>query len=228
MCVCVWSWSPPAVCTLDSAQLLLYSGGGLEVLDHTSLPAPHYRLLPRSSDPPEWLHRRLLRPASTQRSGPVDNMPFSFEHVWTDVELLLKAHQTTPPKQHISGQCVDINSYLLFFVRREEEATARTAAEVFEEFICQRLMQGYQIIVQTQSRKPQPSVSTPLGSSPLYSRGLYLFLCFVEGGAPACCCSILESFFQIRSNLFRAPKSQTVFTSNGVPIPTAVKSTLCP
>ncbi|XP_011614624.1 GATOR complex protein DEPDC5 isoform X2 [Takifugu rubripes] len=56
--------------------------------------------------------------------------------------------------------------------RREEEATVRTASEVFEEFICQRLMQGYQIIVQTHNRKPQPSVSTPLGSSPLYSRGL--------------------------------------------------------
>lgn len=63
------------------------------------------------------------------------------------------------------------NLYLLFFVRREEESTVRTASEVFEEFICQRLMQGYQIIVQTQNRKPQPSVSTPLGSSPLYSRG---------------------------------------------------------
>lgn len=68
---------------------------------------------------------------------------------------------------------------MLFFVRREEEATARTASEVFEEFICQRLMQGYQIIVQTQnSRKSQPSVSTPLGSSPLYSRGSYLLRFF--------------------------------------------------
>ncbi|KAM8727907.1 GATOR1 complex protein DEPDC5 isoform 5-T5 [Acanthopagrus schlegelii] len=56
--------------------------------------------------------------------------------------------------------------------RREDEAPVMTASQVFEEFICQRLMQGYQIIVQTSNRKPQPSVATPLGSSPLYSRGL--------------------------------------------------------
>ncbi|XP_013763308.1 DEP domain-containing protein 5 [Pundamilia nyererei] len=46
------------------------------------------------------------------------------------------------------------------------------ASQVFEEFICQRLMQGYQIIVQPNNRKQQPAVATPLGSSPLYSRGL--------------------------------------------------------
>nr|XP_046263692.1 GATOR complex protein DEPDC5 isoform X5 [Scatophagus argus] len=56
--------------------------------------------------------------------------------------------------------------------RREDEAPVMSASQVFEEFICQRLMQGYQIIVQTHNRKPQPSVATPLGSSPLYSRGL--------------------------------------------------------
>ncbi|KAM3865836.1 GATOR1 complex protein DEPDC5 [Diretmus argenteus] len=56
--------------------------------------------------------------------------------------------------------------------RREDEAPAMVAPQVFEEFICQRLMQGYQIIVQTNNRKPQPAVATPLGSSPLYSRGL--------------------------------------------------------
>ncbi|XP_036940500.1 GATOR complex protein DEPDC5 isoform X5 [Acanthopagrus latus] len=56
--------------------------------------------------------------------------------------------------------------------RREDEAPVMSASQVFEEFICQRLMQGYQIIVQTSNRKPQPSVATPLGSSPLYSRGL--------------------------------------------------------
>ncbi|XP_034411620.1 GATOR complex protein DEPDC5 isoform X4 [Cyclopterus lumpus] len=56
--------------------------------------------------------------------------------------------------------------------RREYEAPVMSASQVFEEFICQRLMQGYQIIVQTNNRKPQPTVATPLGSSPLYSRGL--------------------------------------------------------
>ncbi|KAM6920099.1 GATOR1 complex protein DEPDC5 isoform 6-T6 [Lycodopsis pacificus] len=56
--------------------------------------------------------------------------------------------------------------------RREDEAPVMSASQVFEEFICQRLMQGYQIIVQTNNRKPQPTVATPLGSSPLYSRGL--------------------------------------------------------
>uniref|UniRef100_A0A671TX01 DEP domain containing 5, GATOR1 subcomplex subunit n=1 Tax=Sparus aurata TaxID=8175 RepID=A0A671TX01_SPAAU len=57
-------------------------------------------------------------------------------------------------------------------LEREDEAQVMSASQVFEEFICQRLMQGYQIIVQTSNRKPQPSVATPLGSSPLYSRGL--------------------------------------------------------
>ncbi|KAL7387478.1 hypothetical protein ABVT39_024082 [Epinephelus coioides] len=56
--------------------------------------------------------------------------------------------------------------------RREDEAPVMSASQVFEEFICQRLMQGYQIIVQPNNRKPQPAVATPLGSSPLYSRGL--------------------------------------------------------
>ncbi|XP_053185287.1 GATOR complex protein DEPDC5 isoform X1 [Scomber japonicus] len=56
--------------------------------------------------------------------------------------------------------------------RREDEGPVMNATQVFEEFICQRLMQGYQIIVQPNNRKPQPAVATPLGSSPLYSRGL--------------------------------------------------------
>ncbi|KAI9537837.1 GATOR complex protein depdc5 [Dissostichus eleginoides] len=56
--------------------------------------------------------------------------------------------------------------------RREDEAPVMSAGQVFEEFICQRLMQGYQIIVQPNNRKPQPAANTPLGSSPLYSRGL--------------------------------------------------------
>lgn len=58
-----------------------------------------------------------------------------------------------------------------------------SASQVFEEFICQRLMQGYQIIVQNHNRKAQPSVATPLGSSPLYSRGHLIlslfFVCFL-------------------------------------------------
>ncbi|XP_034038608.1 GATOR complex protein DEPDC5 isoform X2 [Thalassophryne amazonica] len=56
--------------------------------------------------------------------------------------------------------------------RREDEAPFMSATQVFEEFICQRLMQGYQIIVQPNNRKTQPSVAAPLGSSPLYTRGL--------------------------------------------------------
>lgn len=58
--------------------------------------------------------------------------------------------------------------------RREDEAPSMSAAQVFEEFICQRLMQGYQIIVQPNTRKSQPALAPPLGSSPLYSRGLVL------------------------------------------------------
>ncbi|XP_063129248.1 GATOR1 complex protein DEPDC5 isoform X11 [Rattus norvegicus] len=56
--------------------------------------------------------------------------------------------------------------------RRDEEGVQMTAQQVFEEFICQRLMQGYQIIVQPKTQKPSTTVPPPLSSSPLYSRGL--------------------------------------------------------
>uniref|UniRef100_A0A8D0HIE0 DEP domain-containing protein 5 n=1 Tax=Sphenodon punctatus TaxID=8508 RepID=A0A8D0HIE0_SPHPU len=56
--------------------------------------------------------------------------------------------------------------------RRDEEGVQMTAQQVFEEFICQRLMQGYQIIVQSKPRKQLTAVPPPLSSSPLYSRGL--------------------------------------------------------
>ncbi|XP_068846146.1 GATOR1 complex protein DEPDC5 isoform X9 [Capricornis sumatraensis] len=56
--------------------------------------------------------------------------------------------------------------------RRDEEGVQMTAQQVFEEFICQRLMQGYQIIVQPRAQKPSPAGPPPLSSSPLYSRGL--------------------------------------------------------
>ncbi|XP_077391854.1 GATOR1 complex protein DEPDC5 isoform X3 [Festucalex cinctus] len=56
--------------------------------------------------------------------------------------------------------------------RREDESPGMNATQVFEEFVCQRLMQGYQIIVQSNKRRRQPSVPSTLGSSPLYSRGL--------------------------------------------------------
>ncbi|XP_016794526.1 GATOR1 complex protein DEPDC5 isoform X10 [Pan troglodytes] len=56
--------------------------------------------------------------------------------------------------------------------RRDEDGVQMTAQQVFEEFICQRLMQGYQIIVQPKTQKPNPAVPPPLSSSPLYSRGL--------------------------------------------------------
>ncbi|KAM6984843.1 GATOR1 complex protein DEPDC5 [Aplochiton taeniatus] len=56
--------------------------------------------------------------------------------------------------------------------RRDDEAPVMSAPQVFEEFICQRLMQGYQIIVQPNHRKSQPAAVPPLSSSPIYSRGL--------------------------------------------------------
>uniref|UniRef100_A0A672N4A2 DEP domain containing 5, GATOR1 subcomplex subunit n=1 Tax=Sinocyclocheilus grahami TaxID=75366 RepID=A0A672N4A2_SINGR len=56
-------------------------------------------------------------------------------------------------------------------LERYKDIRVMTAHQVFEEFICQRLMQGYQIIVQP-NRKPQPAIAPPLSSSPLYSRGL--------------------------------------------------------
>ncbi|XP_066466130.1 GATOR1 complex protein DEPDC5 [Tiliqua scincoides] len=56
--------------------------------------------------------------------------------------------------------------------RRDEEGLQMTAQQVFEEFICQRLMQGYQLIVQSKPQKPAAAVQPPLSSSPLYSRGL--------------------------------------------------------
>lgn len=60
---------------------------------------------------------------------------------------------------------------IICFFRRDEEGVQMTAQQVFEEFICQRLMQGYQIIVQPKAQKPNPAVPPPLSSSPLYSRG---------------------------------------------------------
>uniref|UniRef100_A0A8C1SYC6 DEP domain containing 5, GATOR1 subcomplex subunit n=1 Tax=Cyprinus carpio TaxID=7962 RepID=A0A8C1SYC6_CYPCA len=54
--------------------------------------------------------------------------------------------------------------------RRDDESPVMMAHQVFEEFICQRLMQGYQIIVQP-NKKQQPAIAPPLSSSPLYSRG---------------------------------------------------------
>lgn len=57
-----------------------------------------------------------------------------------------------------------------FCLRRDEEGLQMTAQQVFEEFICQRLMQGYQLIVQSKPQKPA-AVQPPLSSSPLYSRG---------------------------------------------------------
>ena len=62
-----------------------------------------------------------------------------------------------------------VNAVSLF--RRDEEGVQMTAQQVFEEFICQRLMQGYQIIVQPRAQKPSPAGPPPLSSSPLYSRG---------------------------------------------------------
>ncbi|MGH0168445.1 UNVERIFIED_CONTAM: hypothetical protein FKN15_054606, partial [Acipenser sinensis] len=56
--------------------------------------------------------------------------------------------------------------------RRDEEEALMTAQQVFEEFICQRLMQGYQIIVQPKNKKAAPSAGPPLSSSPLYTRGI--------------------------------------------------------
>ncbi|XP_037673316.1 GATOR complex protein DEPDC5 isoform X8 [Choloepus didactylus] len=56
--------------------------------------------------------------------------------------------------------------------RRDEEGVQMSAQQVFEEFICQRLMQGYQIIVQPRAPRPAPALPPPLSSSPLYSRGL--------------------------------------------------------
>nr|XP_028565885.1 GATOR complex protein DEPDC5 isoform X4 [Podarcis muralis] len=56
--------------------------------------------------------------------------------------------------------------------RRDEEGVQMPAQQVFEEFICQRLMQGYQLIVQSKPQKPPAAVQPPLSSSPLYSRGL--------------------------------------------------------
>lgn len=67
-------------------------------------------------------------------------------------------------------------SFLTFVFRRDEEGVQMTAQQVFEEFICQRLMQGYQIIVQPKPQKPATTVPPPLSSSPLYSRGGWLWI----------------------------------------------------
>ncbi|KAM4708788.1 GATOR1 complex protein DEPDC5 isoform 2-T3 [Discoglossus pictus] len=55
---------------------------------------------------------------------------------------------------------------------RDEDGAQMSAQQVFEEFICQRLMQGYQIIVQPKHAKTSSTAPPPLSSSPLYRRGL--------------------------------------------------------
>lgn len=77
---------------------------------------------------------------------------------------------------------------LTFVFRRDEEGVQMTAQQVFEEFICQRLMQGYQIIVQSKPQKPATTVPPPLSSSPLYSRGEWLCI-----GSSVLCLSVLLS-----------------------------------
>ncbi|KAG2470314.1 DEPD5 protein, partial [Polypterus senegalus] len=80
-----------------------------------------------------------------------------------------------PDKQSLQNDYTEGNYNLLpeaDLDRRDEEGAQMTAQQVFEEFICQRLMQGYQIIVQPKNKKSVLSGQPPLSSSPLYSRGL--------------------------------------------------------
>ncbi|XP_068604569.1 GATOR1 complex protein DEPDC5 [Brachionichthys hirsutus] len=156
----------------------LYTGGGMEEL--TGSPGSS------NSGPP------------THRGSPFEDASFSS----ADPTLLLSAPPTVPSfcctvgvdwKSLTTPACLPLTTdyfpdrqtlqndytegcYDLLphsdMERRDDDAPVMSASQVFEEFICQRLMQGYQIIVQTRSRKAQLSVATPLGSSPLYTRGL--------------------------------------------------------
>lgn len=79
-----------------------------------------------------------------------------------------------------------------------------SASQVFEEFICQRLMQGYQIIVQPNNRKPLSAVAMPLGSSPLYSRGTTQLLTFYT-------CSCSKATASVRCPLFENVAKNSFF-----------------
>ncbi|XP_069571972.1 GATOR1 complex protein DEPDC5 isoform X9 [Brachyistius frenatus] len=165
----------------------LYISGGME--EFTGSPGSH-----NSGDTPAQNRHRTL----TNRSSSFQD----FSSSSTDPTLLLSAPPTVPSfcctvgvdwKSLTTPACLPLTTdyfpdrqalqndytegcYDLLphsdLDRREDEAPVMSASQVFEEFICQRLMQGYQIIVQPNNRKLPPAVATPLGSSPLYSRGL--------------------------------------------------------
>ncbi|KAL2100451.1 hypothetical protein ACEWY4_004845 [Coilia grayii] len=119
-------------------------------------------------------------PASSNSTGTPVNRGSSFEDFsGPDPTLLLSAPPTVPSfcctqslQNDYTEGCYDLLPHT-DLDRRDEEAPVMAAPQVFEEFICQRLMQGYQIIVQPNARKQAPpSSAPPLSSSPLYSRGL--------------------------------------------------------
>uniref|UniRef100_A0A8B9LPX5 DEP domain containing 5, GATOR1 subcomplex subunit n=1 Tax=Astyanax mexicanus TaxID=7994 RepID=A0A8B9LPX5_ASTMX len=104
--------------------------------------------------------------------------------------------------------------------RRDDEAPIMTAPRVFEEFICQRLMQGYQIIVQPNSRKAPPTVVPPLSSSPLYSRGkptnmLLYFLRYKALSRNACVKHVLKGVYYVICIYCSGVKVNNSFTSRG-------------
>ncbi|XP_069571967.1 GATOR1 complex protein DEPDC5 isoform X4 [Brachyistius frenatus] len=156
----------------------LYISGGME--EFTGSPGSH-----NSGDTPaQNRHRTLTNRSSSFQdfsSSSTDPMPSFCCTVGVDWKSLTTPAclpLTTdyfPDRQALQNDytegCYDLLPHS-DLDRREDEAPVMSASQVFEEFICQRLMQGYQIIVQPNNRKLPPAVATPLGSSPLYSRGL--------------------------------------------------------
>ncbi|XP_032803029.2 GATOR1 complex protein DEPDC5 isoform X2 [Petromyzon marinus] len=84
-----------------------------------------------------------------------------------------------PDKQSLQNDysegCYDLLPDTFDADRSDEECVKRlTTQQVYEEFISQRLMQGYQLIVQPRTSKTNVSTpSLPLSSSPRFTKGIF-------------------------------------------------------
>ncbi|KAH0625529.1 hypothetical protein JD844_015075 [Phrynosoma platyrhinos] len=118
---------------------------------------------------------RMPMKLTSNRRRWVHTFPVGKERRWTGVFVYCeRANVRTQSKDSTDGAVSNSPDPTIFppeFHRRDEEGVQMTALQVFEEFICQRLMQGYQLIVQSKPQKPAATVQPPLSSSPLYSRG---------------------------------------------------------
>ncbi|XP_028328449.1 GATOR complex protein DEPDC5 isoform X2 [Gouania willdenowi] len=156
--------------TRQARENRFYSGGGLEEEDKGPGSSAHCDSSFKSVPDPKFL----------QLSAPpiVPSFCCTVGVDWKSLTMPACLPLTTdyfPDRQTLQNDytegCYDLLPHS-DLERREDEPPGVTASQVFEEFICQRLMQGFQIIVQSNHKNQPSAVATPLGSSPHYTRGL--------------------------------------------------------